>query len=38
MSAAPALPGVFHSLEPLLDNYGYLAVAGLVFVEDFGVP
>ncbi len=38
MSAAPALPGVFHSLEPLLDNYGYLAVAGLIFVEDFGVP
>jgi len=38
MSAAPALPGVFHSLEPLLNNYGYLAVAGLVFVEDFGVP
>ncbi len=38
MSVAPALPGVFHSLEPLLNNYGYLAVAGLVFVEDFGVP
>jgi len=38
MSAAPALPGVFHSLEPLLDNYGYLAVTGLVFAEDFGVP
>ncbi len=35
---SPCLPGVFHSLEPLLDNYGYLAVAGLVFVEDFGVP
>jgi len=35
---SPCLPGVFHSLEPLLDNYGYLAVAGLVFVENFGVP
>jgi membrane protein DedA with SNARE-associated domain len=32
------LPGVLHSLEPTLDNYGYAAVAGLVLVEDFGVP
>ncbi|GAC1610759.1 MAG: DedA family protein [Mycobacteriales bacterium] len=38
VSAAPALPGIFHSLEPLLNQYGYLAVTGLVFVEDFGVP
>ncbi|GAC1444272.1 MAG: DedA family protein [Mycobacteriales bacterium] len=38
MSSAPALPGIFHSLEPLLNRYGYLAVAGLVFAEDFGVP
>jgi membrane protein DedA with SNARE-associated domain len=32
------LPGVLHSLEPALDHYGYFAVAGLVFLEDFGVP
>jgi len=32
------LPGVLHSLEPILDHHGYLAVAGLVLLEDFGVP
>jgi membrane protein DedA with SNARE-associated domain len=32
------LPGVLHALEPTLDNYGYLAVAGFVLLEDFGVP
>jgi membrane protein DedA with SNARE-associated domain len=32
------LPGVLHSLEPTLDQYGYLAVCGLVLIEDFGVP
>lgn len=34
----PHLPGVLHTLEPTLDNYGYLAVAGFVVLEDFGVP
>jgi membrane protein DedA with SNARE-associated domain len=32
------LPGVLHTLEPTLNQYGYLAVAGLVLIEDFGVP
>jgi membrane protein DedA with SNARE-associated domain len=32
------LPGVLHSLEPALNHYGYLAVVGLVLIEDFGVP
>ena len=32
------LPGVLQSLEPTLDQFGYLAVLGLVFIEDFGVP
>jgi membrane protein DedA with SNARE-associated domain len=32
------LPGVLQTLEPTLDNYGYLAVGGLVLLEDFGVP
>jgi membrane protein DedA with SNARE-associated domain len=34
----PHLPGVLHNLEPALNSYGYLAVAGLVLIEDFGVP
>jgi membrane protein DedA with SNARE-associated domain len=37
-AATPHLPGILHSLEPTLNNYGYLAVAGFVFLEDFGVP
>ena len=36
--AAQHLPGALHALEPTLDQYGYLAVAGLVLLEDFGVP
>jgi len=32
------LPGILHHLEPVLDHYGYLAVAGFVLLEDFGVP
>src|SRR5579862_9663175 len=35
---APQLPGVLHTLQPTLNHYGYLAVAGLVLLEDFGVP
>jgi membrane protein DedA with SNARE-associated domain len=34
----PHLPGVLHTLEPTLNQYGYLAVAALVLLEDFGVP
>jgi membrane protein DedA with SNARE-associated domain len=38
-AAMPAhLPGVLHTLEPTLNQLGYLAVVGLVLVEDFGVP
>jgi membrane protein DedA with SNARE-associated domain len=37
-ATAQHLPGVLHSLEPTLNHYGYLAVAGLVLIEDFGVP
>jgi membrane protein DedA with SNARE-associated domain len=37
-AATPHLPGFLHTLEPTLNNYGYLAVAGFVFLEDFGVP
>jgi membrane protein DedA with SNARE-associated domain len=37
-STVPHLPGVLHSLEPVLNEYGYAAVVGLVLLEDFGVP
>jgi membrane protein DedA with SNARE-associated domain len=38
MSAKPVLPGVLASVAPLLDHYGYLAVAGLLVLENLGVP
>lgn len=38
VTVAPQLPGIFHTLAPVLDHYGYLAVGGLVLLEDFGVP
>ena len=38
LAPPPPLPGVFAHLAPLLDHYGYLAVAGLITLEDFGVP
>ncbi|MGB8997227.1 MAG: DedA family protein [Pseudonocardiaceae bacterium] len=34
----PQLPGIFAALAPILDRYGYLAVGGVVLLEDFGVP
>jgi membrane protein DedA with SNARE-associated domain len=37
MSATP-LPGLLGAVAPVLDNYGYLAVAGLILLENFGVP
>jgi membrane protein DedA with SNARE-associated domain len=33
-----SLPGVLAYLAPALSHYGYLAVGGLLVVEDFGVP
>ncbi|MBC9727508.1 DedA family protein [Streptomyces sp. TRM68367] len=36
--SAPPLPGVLGDLAPVLDHWGYWAVGGLIFVEDFGVP
>lgn len=29
---------MFQSLAPALNSYGYLAVTGFVFLEDFGIP
>ena len=37
MTASP-LPGLFAALAPLLNHYGYLAIAVLITLEDFGVP
>ncbi|HEX8975237.1 MAG TPA: DedA family protein [Solirubrobacteraceae bacterium] len=38
LAAVPHLPGVLHALEPTLNHAGYLAVFGLVLLEDFGIP
>ncbi|GAA0929543.1 DedA family protein [Streptomyces thermoalcalitolerans] len=35
---APPLPGPLAHLAPLLGDYGYWAVGGVVLVEDFGAP
>lgn len=37
-SAPPRLPGALAALAPILDHYGYVAIAGLLLLEDFGVP
>lgn len=37
-AAHQQLPGFLHTLAPVLNHYGYLAVAGFVLLEDFGVP
>lgn len=38
MSGGPPLPGLLQNLAPVLNHYGYLAVALFVTAEDFGVP
>ena len=37
-ATAKPLPGVFHHFEGTLRDWGYFAVAGFIFFEDFGVP
>src|SRR4051812_49849269 len=32
------LPGFLHGVAPILDRWGYLAVAAVIGVESFGVP
>ena len=32
------LPGFLHGVAPILDRWGYLAVAGVIGVESFGIP
>lgn len=31
------IPSYIHAAAPVIDHYGYLAVAGLLFLEDFGI-
>ncbi|MGC9665302.1 DedA family protein [Planosporangium sp. 12N6] len=38
MASPDQLPGFLGHVASLLDRYGYLAIAGLVGVESFGVP
>ncbi len=33
-----AVPTSLHTIAPLVSQYGYFAVFGLLFLEDFGVP
>ena len=35
---AQHVPALIQSLEPLIAKYGYLAVGGLLLLEDFGIP
>lgn len=35
---AQQLPTVIQSIAPLVDRYGYLAVGGLLLLENFGIP
>ena len=37
-AASKPLPGPFHHFEGWLHDWGYLAVGGFLFFEDFGVP
>src|SRR3954453_3671291 len=38
MPPSAELPGFLHGVAPILDRWGYLAVAGMIGVESFGVP
>ena len=38
MAGAAQLPVVLGALAPLLDRYGYAALAALIALEDFGIP
>jgi membrane protein DedA with SNARE-associated domain len=38
MPPADDLPSLLHGVAPILDRWGYLAIAGVIGVESFGVP
>ncbi|HEY9715022.1 MAG TPA: DedA family protein [Chroococcales cyanobacterium] len=37
-SLPPDTPSYIQALAPAINHYGYLAVGGLIMLEDFGVP
>lgn len=37
-SSLQQAPAIIQSLAPLISQYGYLGVGGLLFLEDFGIP
>lgn len=37
MTQLSHVPTFIHAAAPAIDHYGYLAVAGLLFLEDFGI-
>ncbi len=38
MSSAQHIPAFIQSIAPIIDQYGYFAVGGLLMLEDFGLP
>lgn len=38
VEATQHIPTVIQTLEPIVSQYGYVAVGGLLFLEDFGIP
>ncbi|GAA2490661.1 DedA family protein [Winogradskya humida] len=38
MPPSADLPSFLHSVAPILDKWGYLAVAAIILVESFGMP
>jgi membrane protein DedA with SNARE-associated domain len=38
MATSGPLPEPFQTLAPALDHYGYLAVGGVLFLENLGIP
>jgi membrane protein DedA with SNARE-associated domain len=38
IQSAQNIPSYIQALAPLISQYGYLALAGLLFLEDFGLP
>lgn len=37
-SSLQQAPAIIQSLAPIISQYGYLGVGGLLFLEDFGIP
>lgn len=37
-ATAQHLPGIIQAIAPVVDQYGYFAVGGLLLLENFGIP